>query len=74
MTWHQGDREEARRLFEDAYERIPNNPYILTFYPRLLEELGEHEYARALRRHLVELEEAKEYREPHEYDIEDFAE
>jgi tetratricopeptide (TPR) repeat protein len=73
MTWHQGDLEEARRLFEDAYERSPNNPYILTFYPRLLDDLGEHEYARSLRRHLTELDEAREYREPQDYDIEDYA-
>jgi tetratricopeptide (TPR) repeat protein/predicted amidohydrolase len=70
MHWHQGDRSRARELFEQAVRLGPYHEYTLTYYPRLLEELGDAEYADMLRARLDEIEVEARYRQPREYDIE----
>jgi tetratricopeptide (TPR) repeat protein len=72
MMWRQGDREAARQLFEIAYQQNSYNLYVLTFYPKLLEELQDFDYAKKLKERLANLDEVNQYREPYEYDIEDY--
>lgn len=72
MKWRQGAPEEARELFEDGYNNNPNNRYILTFYPKLLNELGESDYAKSLRERLALIETSIDYREPNEYELEEY--
>jgi Flp pilus assembly protein TadD len=71
MHWREGDEEEARRLFEEALELNHYHEYTLTYYPKLLDELGEGLYAIELRKRLAafQSEAALHSRTEHEMDV-----
>lgn len=48
MYWRSGDIQEARDLFEEALEINPNHQYALTYYPKLLREVGKYAMAASL--------------------------
>lgn len=70
MRWHQGKHSEARKLFEEALRVNPNHEYTLTYYSKMLDGLGEGDYADELREKLASLDPSLRYQEPEEYDIE----
>jgi tetratricopeptide (TPR) repeat protein len=71
MRSQQGDYEASAELFEKALTADPDHHYSLTYYPRVLERLGDYDRADALRQRLRELEDKEWYgREDLEYDIE----
>jgi tetratricopeptide (TPR) repeat protein len=56
MHWRQGDLQAARECFDDALDLNPNHNYALTYYAKLLDEVGEYDLAHSLRERLKALE------------------
>ncbi len=70
MKWKEGFHQDAKDLFERALAINPYHEYTLTYYPKFLDQIGDLDLARELRKRLEELETETEYRIPVEYDIE----
>ncbi len=69
IRWHQGDREAACKLFEEALGLNTYHQYTLTYYPKLLHAMGEHEWANALSERLAAIESDATHVVPGEFDI-----
>jgi len=68
VKWRTGDREGATKEFEQILEDHPNHTYTLKTYAMLLDEAGETEQAKELKRRLQDLE--GEMMPPLPYDME----
>jgi tetratricopeptide (TPR) repeat protein len=56
MHWREGDTDAARELFDEALNINLNHGYALTYYARMLEDLGEHVRAEGMRDRLQTIE------------------
>lgn len=69
MYWKQGDIDRARENFENALRANEYHEFSLTFYAKLLDYVGDRNYAATLRKRLAELDPDTRYRPPVEYDL-----
>jgi tetratricopeptide (TPR) repeat protein len=67
MHWRVGDVDSACERFEEALQINPNHGYTLSYYARLLDELGQHDRAEGMRDRLRTIESWT--RPPSEHDI-----
>lgn len=72
MLRREGRGIEARDLFEEALALDPNHRWTLTFFSKLLRDLGETEYADELSRRLSAVEMGEVRTKPGEHDLDDY--
>jgi Flp pilus assembly protein TadD len=70
MHWMQGDTEVACELFQEALYMNPNHTYALTYYARLLDELGEYSRAAGFRDRAATIERWDAPLVEHDLDVE----
>ena len=71
IRWRQGDTKGALEQFARAHEANPDHQYTLKYYAELLDDVGDHRYATALRQELAMLQAREPGEVPNESDMED---